>query len=80
MIAAGFADSALRAGQYKDRVPAWFHKYWWALKLAEAGFTALFTDNDAACLQDPWTRHDPAYDLEGLSDFNWRANPPTPTV
>ncbi|KAK9816940.1 hypothetical protein WJX72_007222 [[Myrmecia] bisecta] len=65
-------------GQYRDRVPGWYQKYWWALKLAEANFTAMFTDNDAAIMRDPWPLHDTSYDIEGLSDFNWLPTPPNP--
>ena len=49
--------------------------------MSKAGYTALFMDNDAIVLSDPF-RHTSAdkYDLEGLSDWVRSDLRPTPWV
>ncbi|KAK9862816.1 hypothetical protein WJX84_001287 [Apatococcus fuscideae] len=65
-------------GQYAKSVPHWFEKYWWALTLLELDYTVLFMDNDAAVFRDPLQHFDATYDIQGLSDWNYMAELPTP--
>ena len=55
-------------------------KYWWALTLLEMDYTILFMDNDAAIVRDPFQHYDPSYDIQGLSDWNYMAELPSPQV
>ena len=55
-------------------------KYWWALTLLELDYTVLFMDNDAAVFRDPLQHFDATYDIQGLSDWNYMAELPTPQV
>ena len=49
--------------------------------LSNSGFTALFMDNDAVILSDPFKFTSPdKYDLEGLSDWVRSDTRPTPLV
>ncbi|KAK9794068.1 hypothetical protein WJX73_005218 [Symbiochloris irregularis] len=65
------SQRALKPGQYRDTFRmAWYCKYWWALKLVQAGYDAVFLDNDCVVISNPWQKVDAnKYDLEGLSDF-----------
>ncbi|KAK9816801.1 hypothetical protein WJX72_005258 [[Myrmecia] bisecta] len=65
-------------GQYASKVPHWFQKYWWAKHMTHLNYTVLFVDNDAVVLQDPLHHYDPSYDIQGLSDWNWLTEPPSP--
>ncbi|KAK9826541.1 hypothetical protein WJX74_001525 [Apatococcus lobatus] len=65
-------------GQYAESVPHWFEKYWWVLTLLEMEYTVLFMDNDAAVFRDPFQHYDNTYDIQGLSDWNYMAELPTP--
>ena len=55
-------------------------KYWWALTLLEMEYTILFMDNDAAVFRDPFQHYDNTYDIQGLSDWNYMSELPTPQV
>mmetsp|Transcript_1768 Transcript_1768/g.5121 ORF Transcript_1768/g.5121 Transcript_1768/m.5121 type:complete len:434 (+) Transcript_1768:363-1664(+) len=59
------------AGHRYGQRPWDFGKIYWALTLAELGYTSLYLDNDVACMDDPLPADilSAPYDLQGLSDF-----------
>ena len=71
----------LLTGKYRTVMNHWYCKYWWAGHLAGQGYTAMFLDDDAIILENPFPHMTPSqYDLEGLSDWVAPDTRPAPWV